>query len=220
MAWDTNRGFYISPIQLDAPWEQEVKAITTGKGEHLKPVCTQGQRNFDEKITWASFKSKDGKVDTKPARADRGELEKDFIWTSLYYNNPVLKSVIDWFPVDKTRVRIGRTFPGAYIGPHFDWDNQRLGYNANEQIVRIWVQLDDCECWYRLTNGIDDITVTLKKGQFIILNVDTVVHQTETLSEQPRSNLLIHAKVNHWVRCLPDLFTKHRLINPLTEEPQ
>jgi len=179
MAWDTKKGFYTSTVILDAPWESEVAKIETKVGEHINPT-TINRRGFDEKITFNNFKSLDGSPWTKPARKDRGEHPDDFIWTETYFNNPVLKSVIDWFPVDKTRVRLSRTRPGATINAHFDWDNRRLGFPEDSDLLRIWVALEDSACWYRLTNGHVDANISLRRGQFLILNTDTIIHQTET----------------------------------------
>ena len=219
MAWNTSTGFYISSVILDAPWEPEVEKLVPAIGEHINVHCLE-KRNFDEKMLWLSFKSKDGDPYTKPAIPNKAEAPGDFTWTSAYYDNPILRKVIDWFPVEKTRVRLAQEQPGSYLAPHFDWDNARFNDDINDHILRIWLQLDDCECWYRLTNGDTDVSVTLKRGQFIILNVDTVVHSTFLNSDQPRNNLIIHAYNNFWLKSLPDLFPKHVRVDPTIDDPQ
>jgi hypothetical protein len=220
MAWDTKKGFYVSTVVLDAPWEEEVTGVETRVGEHINPT-TISRRGFDDKITYNNFKSLDGSPWTKPARKDRGEMPDDFVWTPTYYDNPVLRAVIDWFPVKKTRVRLARTKAGATIGAHFDWDNRRLGFPDDKELLRIWVAMDDGNaCWYRLTNGVCDANISLKRGQFLILNTDTVIHQTETC-DNDRSNLIIHVESNQWIKCLPDIFPRHCVRNPVTEpDPQ
>ena len=82
MAWDTKKGFYVSTVVLDAPWEEEVTGVETRVGEHINPT-TIHRRGFDDKITYNNFKSLDGSPWTKPARKDRGEMPDDFIWTQL-----------------------------------------------------------------------------------------------------------------------------------------
>lgn len=220
MAWNPDTGFYISPAVLNAPWDDEVAKLPTRVGQHNKPNLVAGVRDFDSKITWLSFKSKDGDKWTKPAIKGKGEIPEDYKWTEVYYENPILKSVIDWFPVEKTRVRLARENPGSYVAPHFDWDNLLHGFDKSNQIVRIWVQLDDTNVWYRLTNGVDDVSVKLQRGQWLVLNVDTVIHATQNHSDKPRSNLIIHAKMNSWLRTLPDLFQQHKILDPRTDDPQ
>jgi hypothetical protein len=219
MAWNTSNGFYISPIILDAPWDDEVAKLQPAIGEHINKHCLE-KRNFDEKIIWLSFKSKDGDPYTKPAIPNKGEIPEDYKWTSAYYDNPVLKKLIDWFPVEKTRVRLSQEQPGAVLQPHFDWDNTRFADEVKDRVVRIWVQLDDSECWYRLTNGDVDASFTLKRGQFIVLNVDTVIHATYNRSDKPRNNLIIHAHTNFWIKNLPDLFPNYAKLDPTIDDPQ
>lgn len=219
MAWDTSCGFYISSVVLDADWNQEVANLRPRVGEHINKHCLE-KRNFDEKITWLSFKSKDGDPYTKPAIANKGEVPEDYEWTSAYYDNPTLRRVIDWFPVEKTRVRLSQEQPGAFLDLHYDWDNVRFGDTKRDHIVRIWVQLDDTECWYRLTNGVVDASFTLRRGQFVMLNVDAVLHSTFNTSDKPRNNLIIHAVNNFWTRSLPDIFPRHVVLDPTRDDPQ
>jgi len=219
MAWNPKKGFYISPVVLDAPWEEELSNIDTVQGKHLNRACLE-DRGFDDYLTFLSFKSHDGNPETKPAIAGKGEVPEDFQWTSLYHDNPILKSLIDWFPVEKTRVRLARAAPNGYLKPHFDWDNQRHDFNPDEHQIRIWIQLSEGENWYRFTDGISDINIRLERGQFIILDPDQVIHATENRSDTPRDNIIINAKTNHWVRCVPDLFTKYIKLDPRNSDPQ
>ena len=219
MAWDTNTGFYISPVIPDADWNHEVQQLKPRVGEHINQHCLE-KRNFDEKITWLSFRSKDGNEYTKPAIPNRGEIPEDYQWTSIYYANPMLKKLIDWFPVQKTRVRLSQEQPGAHLDLHYDWDNARFDDTRQDHIIRIWIQLDDCECWYRLTNGVVDASFTLRRGQFVMLNVDSVLHSTFNRSDRPRNNLIINAVNNFWIRSLPEIFPHHIILDPTRDDPQ
>lgn len=219
MAWDPSRGFYISPVVLDAPWDKEVKAIDTLVGEHNN-AQTLTRNKFDECITWRSFKSKDGRSETKPAIKEKQEHPDDYYWTDLYFDNPVLRKTIDWFKGEKTRVRLARTSPGALIDLHYDWDNLLNHNDPNNLLLRVWLQLDDSNAWYRLTNGIDDITVRLQRGQFIVLNVSTILHATQNVDQSPRSNIIMHIKDNFWLRSLPELFRFYRVIDPTKDDSQ
>lgn len=219
MAWNPAKGFYISPVVLDAPWQDEVNGIDTVIGEHNN-AQTLTRSQFDQYITWRSFRSKDGRSETKPAVKGRSEHPNDYYWTPLYFENPVLRSTIDWFKGDKTRVRLARTVPGAMIDLHYDWDNALTNNDPDCLILRVWLQLDDVPAWYRLTNGIDDVTVMLQRGQFIVLNVDTVLHATQNAGDNPRSNIILHIKDNHWLRSLPELFRSYRVIDPRTDDSQ
>jgi len=219
MAWNPKTGFYVSTVILDAPWDDEVAKLDTHVGEHLSRACIEG-RNFDEYLTFISFKSYDGNPLTKPSIKGKGEVPEDFIWTSIYYENPILRSLIDWFPVAKTRVRLARATPHKDLQLHFDWDNARHDFDPSEHQVRIFVSLDDTDCWYRLTDGQSDVHFQLSRGQFIVLDVDQVLHATENSDSVPRNNLVIQAKTNNWVRCLPDLFPKRTVLDPRYSDPQ
>lgn len=219
MAWNHRTGFYIGNVILEGEWGSELQFIETKVGEHINKQCLE-DRDFDSKITWASFKSKDGQVYTKPAILGKGEIPEDFVWTEIYYNNPNLKALIDWFPVEKTRVRLARQNPGVLIEPHFDWDNLRHNNDPDNELVRIWVALDDAYSWYRLTNGDVEANFQLAPGQFVILNTDTIIHQTENCDAIPRNNLIIHAKVNNWIKCLSELFPRHKVLDPRIHDPQ
>lgn len=224
MSFDTKKGFYVSTVILDAPWEEELEKIETVKGEHLTKAC-QEDRNFDEYMSWLSFKSLDGKPETKPSKVDDqgnplGELPEHFSWTPLYFNNPALKATIDWFPVEKTRVRIGRSHPGKYLQLHYDWDNARHQFSSQNHMVRIWVQLEHHESWYRLSNGDVDVNFKLQRGQFVVLDVDTIFHAVENADTSTRSNLIINCMSNSWIKNLPDLFPKRKLIDPRVNDNQ
>jgi hypothetical protein len=219
MAWDPTSGFYVSTAILDAPWDEEVQGLHTRVGKHIKKACIDG-RNLDEYLTFISFKSHDGDPYTKPSLPGKGEVPEDFKWTSIYYNNPSLKALIDWFPVAKTRVRLARATPKQDLQFHFDWDNARHEFALDEHQVRIWVALDNNDCWYRLSDGRSDVHFQLDRGQFVVLDVDQVLHATENCDERPRNNLIIHCKTNFWIRSLPDLFPKRVVLDPRSSDPQ
>jgi len=212
MAWDPKTGFYVSTVILDAPWDNEVKNLDTKVGQHTHKASRAGAVEY---LTFISFKSRS--YDGDP---HKGEIPEDFKWTKIYYDNPCLKALIDWFPVEKTRVRLARATPHDTLQLHFDWDNARHDFNPAEHQVRIFVSLDKTDCWYRLTDGRSDAHFQLSRGQFIVLDVDQVLHATENNDEQPRSNLIIQAKTNFWIRSLPDLFPARVVLDPRTADPQ
>tara|TARA_B110000211_G_scaffold405_1_gene496 strand:- start:507 stop:1178 length:672 start_codon:yes stop_codon:yes gene_type:complete len=214
MAWNPATGFYISPIKLDAPWESDLEALHFPKYDEY--IITEAKaRNIDENYNFLSFKSIDGKSSTIKPRSDRGEYPKDYTWTEAYYSSPAIRSVIDWFKVEKTKTRIFQQLPGGHIAFHHDWDNQRLNFDSNELTVRIWVQLDGDDCSYRLSNGDVDVSFSLQRGQFIILNTDSVFHETWNHGTKPRNLLNITCRANSWLKNMFELWGEPQTIKTM-----
>jgi len=219
MAFNPYKGFYVSTVIFDAPWDEELENLETRKGE-MGQCTPERPDNIQSYMKWLSFRSKDGNMYTKPAVPDKGEVPEDYQWTSLYYDNPILKSIIDWFPVEKTRVRLAEAKPHGYLKYHYDWDNKRHGYDVNEHQTRIWIQLTDTESWYRLSNGDCDVHFKMVRGQFAIIDTDCVLHATENRDDNPRRNILMHAKTNFWVKNITELFPRHTIIDPRVNSNQ
>jgi hypothetical protein len=58
------------------------------------------------------------------------------------------------------------------------------------------------------------------RGQWLVLNVDTVIHATQNFGDTPRNNLIIHVMTNSWIRTLPDIFQQHKVVDPRVDDPQ
>ena len=215
MAWNPENGFYISQVCLDAPWDNELANLEIGNYD--KFIISQAKsRNISQNYNFISFKSIDGKTSTIRPRDDRGEYPSDYYWTPAYYDSPAIRSVIDWFKTEKTKVRIFQQLPKGHIAFHHDWDNERLGYDVNNLCVRIWVNLDGDNCMYRLSNGDVDVSITLKRGQFIILNTDTIFHETWNLSEnKPRNLLNITCRANSWIKNMNEVWKQPKTIHTM-----
>ena len=214
MAWNPATGFYISSVKLDAPWESELESLAFPKYDEF--IITEAKaRKLDENYNFLSFKSIDGKSTTIKPRNDRGEYPEDYTCTDAYYSSPAIRSVIDWFKVEKTKTRIFQQVPGGHIAFHHDWDNQRLNFDSSELTVRIWVQLDGGDCTYRLSNGDVDVTFSLQRGQFIVLNTDTVFHETWNHGSKPRNLLNITCRANSWLKNMNEVWRDPQTIKTM-----
>ena len=211
MSYNLYKGFYLSSVILDAPWESELDQIA-------KKYPELG--NYDDpkkRMQWLSFKSYDGGVYTKGGKGGP-EFVKDYKWTELYWKNPILKAVITWFNVKTTRVRIGQARPNNYIPLHYDLENKIL--EGKDHQVRIFLQLTDTNSWYRVTDGDSDVTFKMQRGQFFIADTDIVMHATQNIDNNARTNLVLHAKTNFWVKNLTELYPKVIVINPQIDHSQ
>lgn len=215
MGWNPESGFYISPFVLDAPWDSELEALNIQKyGDFI--ISQAKGRGLDDNYNFISLKSIDGESSTIKPRSDRGEFPEDYFWTDAYHNSPALKSVVDWFKTPKTKVRIFQQLPNGHIDYHHDWDNERLGFDTNNLTVRIWVNLDGENSMYRLSNGDVDISVQLKRGQFIILNTDTIFHETWNFSDtKPRNLLNITCRANSWIKNMHEVWNQPKIVKTM-----
>jgi hypothetical protein len=220
MAWDTKNGFYVSTVVLDAPWESDLEALHFPKYD--KDAAAAGwrkARKMDESYNNPiSFKSIDGSsrgsISSK-RHNDRGEHPEDYTWTDAYHNSPAIRSVIDWFKVEKTRTSVYQQVPGGHIVFHHDLDNQRLNFDSNKLTVRIWIQLSGEDCIYRLSNGDVDISVNLQRGQFIVLNADNVFHETWNHGSKNRNLLNITGRANSWLKNINEIWGEPQTIKTM-----
>ena len=65
--------------------------------------------------------------------------------------------------------------------------------------VRVMMPLTDRDAYLNLANENSDIMVKLVKGQFAIINVDTVWHGSITFDNEPRDMLNMIVKWNPWL---------------------
>ena len=214
MAWNPKSGFYISAIKLDATWESELENLQFPKYDEF--IITEAKaRKLDEIYNFLSFKSIDGKSSTIKPRNDRGEYPEDYTWTDAYYSSPAIRSVIDWFKVEKTKTRIFQQIAGGHNVFHYDWDNQRLNYDSDKLTVRIWIQLDGENCTYRLSNGDVDASFSLQRGQFIVLNTDSIFHETWNHGSKNRNLLNITCRANSWLKNMNEVWREPQTIKTM-----
>jgi hypothetical protein len=78
-------------------------------------------------------------------------------------------------------------------------DNER-GQEFGETL-RILVQLNDVPdgAWLRFRSADSDVSVPLRKGQFVIFNPDNTAHQSDNLSDMPRNAVMMIVKRNAWL---------------------
>ena len=134
-----------------------------------------------------AFRSPDGSEHTLDATTDfwTEEAPESCEYTASYYNSPQLRSILDWFECDKTRIRVFQQQPGAYMQMHTDFDNQK-GNSQYGETLRIFVQLTDQPggAWYRFKTADSEVSINLQKGQFLIFNPDHTGHQYGPNSSQ------------------------------------
>ena len=194
-------GFYISRHQLKADYQADIDNL-----QMQQLPCSPEQthhlqdRNTDDIFRIISLRSIDGTNDNHlVANAMASEEPADYTYTPAYYNSPNLQKCIDWFQVDKARIRIFRQLPGANVQMHHDFDNERHNFDPNNITVRIIVNLGDTDSYYQLVNDSCDVTFKLEKGQFTIINTDFVWHATKNLDDEPRNTMNIICKWNAWL---------------------
>ena len=82
---------------------------------------------------------------------------------------------------------------------HHDFDNEREDFSDENIMVRVFMPLTDRDAYLNLANENSDIMVKLVKGQFAIINVDTVWHGSITFDNKPRDWLNMIVKWNPWL---------------------
>ena len=192
------KGIYVSKVILDADFSKDINGIEQGWTNMYADPKLQTNVKGSGKFTVVSFKSRDGNNETMDSPPEP-EIPENFQYTPAYYSSDKIKKAIDWFKCDKTRVRIFRQLPGKNLELHHDFDNEKQGFDPDMTMVRILMPLTDSDSYLNLANSDSDVMIKLVKGQFAIVNVDTVWHGSVSYDEEPRDMLNIIAKWNDWL---------------------
>lgn len=204
--YNPSTGIYASSVIFKGDWDAELENLdyhdvkTTYK--EMEEVDNQkGQVNAYKNC---AFRSLDGRTDSFDAHSDfwREENPADYKNTEAYENSPQLAAILDWFQVEKCRVRIFQQQPGHLMPLHTDFDNMRG--NKYGETLRIFVQLSDQPggAWYRFRTEDSEVNINLQKGQFLIFHPDHTGHQTQNLTEVPRNAFMLVVKRNEWLDSL------------------
>ena len=198
--YNPKTGFFISRTVLDGDYYKDVNKIVEGwvDNMYVDPKLMEQFGKGAGKFEVVSLKSYDGTNENIYAPPER-ELPDNFKYTPAYYSSPNLKKVIDWFQCEKTRVRVFRQLPGKNVELHHDFDNEREDFSDENIMLRVFMPLTDRDAYLNLANENSDIMVKLVKGQFAIINVDTVWHGSITFDNEPRDWLNMIVKWNPWL---------------------
>jgi len=147
-----------------------------------------------------AFRSEDGKINTF-YRSKQPENPANFHYTKLYYACPELKKLIEYFKVEKTRIRIHKQRPGINTRLHSDYQN-KLGTTFKDYLVRVKVGLTyspDFEWHFKLPKE-DVKTYELLRGQCVLFDPDIIWHGMANNSKiDTRYSLLMMVKPNKWL---------------------
>lgn len=196
-------GIYVSNIILDGNFEDEIAKLPFYPMKVDSAYAkVDGERGLGRSYDLCAFRSVDGKSSTL-THPPGEEKPEDFQFTEAYHNSPVLANVIDFFQVPMMRARIFRQLPGCKNSLHTDFDSQRPG---GEDTLRITVMLSDMPdgAWFKYVTGDSVVNVNLRKGQFVVFNADTVQHQTNNLTDEPRDTFMLVVKKNEWLEKLTE----------------
>lgn len=185
--FDPVNGFYLSKQMFHTDFTKDLARL--GLATNINDTV------FDFKM----LRSSDGSDDMYTAPSGRIDPAM-YSYTPAYHSSQKLRALCDWFKCDKARIRIMRQFPGQHVQLHHDFDNANHSKSDPKDIVvRILVNLTDTDSYFNLTNKSCDMTVKMQKGQFIIMNADTVWHATKNNDQLPRNTLNMIVKWNDWL---------------------
>lgn len=205
--YNASTGIYCSSQIFTGDWENELQSLEYTARE--KAVSDQNIVSFDDdkgivsNYLYNAFRSEDGKSTTTEISDFWSEEEpENFEYTDSYYNCPKLRSIIDWFQCEKTRIRIFQQKPGSVCEMHTDFDNQRG--TEHGETLRIFIQLNDMPggAWFRFKTEDSEMSINLQKGQFLIFNPDHTGHGTENVTDIPRNTFMMVVKRNEWLENL------------------
>ena len=200
--YDPVNGFYLSRQIFEADFESDLDKLNLSKlvcnSHYLKHL---DDRNTDDIFRIISLKSLDGTNETQscPPQEEKPDM---FSYTPAYESSPTLKNLCDWFQCEKARIRIFRQLPGQTVQLHHDFDNERCGFNDQNLTVRIIVNLSDTDSYFQLVNKTCNMTIRMQKGQFMVINTDTVWHATRNNDSVHRDTLNMIVKWNDWLHDL------------------
>jgi hypothetical protein len=116
-------------------------------------------------------------------RNDPLELPKNFKFTALYHKIKEVKSLVDYYEFETTRIRIHKQDPKQVIPLHVDGNNIAAKSKEDYRLRLITALTEDKDFIYRFRiNGAVSI-FSLKQGESILFDPDLVEHSMENNSE-------------------------------------
>ena len=196
-------GVYVSNIIFEGDFDKEVSKhqFHTVPTTFTEVEAHDSQKGLQNNYKTLALRSHDGKNHTfdQPGDFWAEENPANYSYTDAYHSSPELKAMLEWFQVEKCRIRVFQLQANSHTAMHTDMDNER-GQEFGETL-RILVQLDDVEggSWLRFRTADSDVSVSLKKGQFVIFNPDNTAHQSDNQSNLPRNAVMMIVKRNEWL---------------------
>lgn len=201
--YNPTTGVYISNIIFQGNFDKEVADVGFfDVPSTFKEVAKHdNKKGLQSNYKTVSLRSHDGQLSTFDQPGDFWDEENptNYQYTDLYYQSKDLRALLDWFKVEKCRIRVFQLQPGCHTAMHTDMDNER-GQELGETL-RILVQLNDVPdgAWLRFRSADSDVSIPLRKGQFAIFNPDNTAHQSDNLSDMPRNAVMMIVKRNAWL---------------------
>ena len=160
-------------------------------------------------IDAVALKSLDGKIHNFYRQGDT-ENPQDFSYTAYY---KLFKSLVDYFEVQTTRIRIHRQLPGKKTPLHTD-DNNKGIKEASEYNLRLLTALTESDKFlYQFEYQGKLEQINLKAGESVIFDPDTVSHGMINNSKNKIRYSLIQVfkayPVTNW---LTDFINKEQII--------
>ena len=160
-------------------------------------------------IDAVALKSLDGKIHNFYRQGDT-ENAQDFSYTAY---SKLFKSLVDYFEVQTTRIRIHRQLPGKKTPLHTD-DNNKGIKEASEYNLRLLTALTESDKFlYQFEYQGKLEQINLKAGESVIFDPDTVSHGMINNSKNKIRYSLIQVfkayPVTNW---LTDFINKEQII--------
>jgi len=150
------------------------KTIIDYSFKHWDKLIFEAHTDYDlaNYVDALAIKSIDGTIHNF-YREGKTEHPHDFSYTAYY---KLFNSLIDYFKIRTTRVRIHRQLPGNNTPLHTDDNN--LGINDPEEYnLRLLTALTESDDFiYQFENNGELEQIKLKRGQSVIFDPDVIAH--------------------------------------------
>ena len=181
---------YFKPnMRVSGNWDSVIEKL---------PYFSCNDYDLKDAITACSIKSASGKVEDL-YKSEKGDEPKNYHYT-LLSDIPLLRSFIEIFKFDTTRIRIFKQEPKHSTPMHIDKDDSN--------IIRMWMALNEDE-GFKFFFGKDKEEVQLQTGEILFFNPN-YLHGAINLSNKPRYTLNICGIPNKWIKDILEI--KYKII--------
>lgn len=150
------------------------KTIIDFNFKHWDKLIFEAHTDYDlaDCVDAIAIKSVDGTIHNF-YREGSTENPSDFKYTAYY---KIFKSLVDYFELNTTRVRIHRQLPGNNTPLHTD-DNNKGIKEPSEYNLRLLTALTESDDFiYQFENDGNLEQLKLKRGQSVIFDPDVIAH--------------------------------------------
>lgn len=188
------------------------KTIINFDFQHWDKIIFESHTDYDlaDAVDAIAIKSLGGLIHSF-YREGNTEDPKDYTYTAYY---KLFKSLIDYFDINTTRVRIHRQLPGKHTPLHTDDNNVGIK-EASEYNLRLLTALtEDDNFVYQFEHKGELEQIKLKKGQSVIFDPDIIAHGMYNNSEKAiRYSLIQVFKAYPVTPWLKDFINTEQVIN-------